>query len=132
MSSALYDTGRNAFLLAAINWTTDTIKVALVGAGYAANMATDQFFSLVTANVIGVPVQLTSPTAAAGVANAANVTTAAISTGSTVTQIVLYKDTGTSTTSQLIAREDVTSTPTNGGTFTITWDTTAGLKIFKL
>jgi hypothetical protein len=131
MAQALYDTGRNAFATGAINWTSDTIKVALVGAGYSANMATDQWYSAVSANVIGVPVQLTSPTASAGVCNAANVTFAAIATGSTVTQIVIYKDTGTAGTSQLIAREDVTSTPTNGGTISITWDTGSN-KIFKL
>ena len=130
MASALYDTGRDAFANGGINWTSDTIKVALVGAGYTANMATDQFFSTVT-GVIGTPIALTSKSTAAGVVNAANVTSGALATGSTVTQIVLYKDTGTATTSQLIARLDVTSTPTNGGTITISWDTGAN-KVFKL
>ncbi len=130
MASALYDTGRDAFANGGINWTSDTIKVALVGSGYTANMATDQFFSSIT-SVIGTPIALTSKSTAAGVVNAANVTSGALATGSTVTQIVIYKDTGTATTSQLIAREDVTSTPTNGGTITIQWDTAAN-KIFKL
>jgi hypothetical protein len=131
MAQALYDTGRAAFLTAGINWSSDTIQVVLVGAGYSANMATDQFYSTVFANIIGVPNTLASMTTTAGVAGAANVTTATISTGSTITQIVIFKSTGTSTTSQLIAREDVTSTPTNGGTITLTWDTGAN-KIFKL
>lgn len=131
MAAALYDTGRNAFLTGGINWTADTIKVALVSSSYVANMTTDQFYSSVQANVIGTPVQLTSTAASAGVANATNASLGPITTGSTVTQIVIYKDSGTASTSQLIAREDVTSTPTNGGTITLTWDTGAN-KIFKL
>lgn len=131
MAAGLYATGRNAFLQAGINWTSDTIMVAFVTAGYTANMATDQWYSTVASYVVGTPIQLTSPVASAGVASAANVTSGTLVAGSTITQIVIYKSTGTNTTSQLIAREDVTSTPTNGGTITITWDTGAN-KIFML
>jgi hypothetical protein len=131
MSAALYDTGRNAFLTGGINWASDPIYVAFVGAGYVANMSTDQYYSSVQSYIVGTPIQLTSCSAAAGVASAANVTSGNIATGSTITQIVLFKNTGTPSTSQLIAREDVTSTPTNGGTVSITWDTGAN-KIFKL
>jgi hypothetical protein len=130
MAQALYDTGRNAFLNGLIDWVNDTVKVALVGSGYVANMAADQFFSTVT-GVIGTPIALTNKTSSAGVADADDVTSAALTTGSTITQIVIYKDTGTAGTSQLIAREDVTSTPTNGGTISLTWDSGAS-KIFKL
>lgn len=130
MASALYDKGRDAFLNGSINWTSDTIKVALVGSGYTANMATDQFFSSVS-GVIGTPMALANKSTAAGVANADPVTSASIATGSTITQIVIYKDTGSASTSPLIAREDVPSTPTNGGTATLTWDAGAN-KIFKL
>ena len=131
MASALYDKGRDAFLNSGINWTSDTIKVALVSASYTANMATDQFFSSVSAAVIGTPMTLANKSTAAGVATADPVTSASIATGSTITQIVIYKDTGTASTSPLIAREDVPSTPSNGGTVTLTWDTGAN-KIFKL
>ena len=58
-------------------------------------------------------------------------TSSALATGSTVTQIVIYKDTGTASTSRLIAREDTVSTPTNGGTMILQWDN-GPLKIFKL
>lgn len=131
MAASLYDTGRNAFATAAVNWLTDTIKVALVKAAYVADMAADQFFSSVSANVIGTPATLANKTSVAGVVDADDVTIGPLATGDTVTQIVIYKDTGTAATSQLIAREDVTSTPTNGGTVTLTWDNTAN-KIFKL
>jgi hypothetical protein len=130
MASALYDKGRDAFLNGDIDWTNDTIKVALVGAGYTANMATDQFLSQVT-NVIGTPLVLSNKSSAAGVANADAVTSAALATGSTVTQLVMYKDTGSASSSPLIARVDVPSTPTNGGTVTVNFDSGAN-KIFKL
>jgi hypothetical protein len=131
MAATLYDLGRDAFLNKLIDWVNDTIKVAAVGAGYTANMATDQFYTAISAYVIGTPVALTGKSTAAGVAAASDATTGVIATGSTITQIVIYQDTGTAGTSRLIAREDVTSTPTNGGTVTFSWDTGAN-KIFKL
>src|SRR5690242_12362694 len=131
MASALYDKGRDAFLNGDIDWTADTIKVALVSASYTANMGTDQFFSSVSSAVIGTPMALANKTSSAGVADADDVTSASIATGSTITQIVIYKDTGSASSSPLIAREDVASTPTNGGTVTLTWDNGSN-KIFKL
>lgn len=130
MSAALYDHGRDAFLNGAINWTADTIKVALVGAGYPADMANDQYFSSVS-GVIGTPVALAGKSTTAGVANAATVITGTIAAGSTITQVVFYKDTGVPGSSPLIAREDVTPTATTGGQVTLTFDTSAN-KIFKL
>jgi hypothetical protein len=131
MAASLYDTGRNAFATGSINWVSDTIKVALVNASYVANMTTDQFYTAISANVIGTPVALANKTASAGVCDADDVTTGTLTTGSTITQLVIYKDTGVAGTSQLIAREDTVSTPTNGGTITIQWDSAAN-KIFKL
>lgn len=130
MASALYDKGLDAILDGSVNWLTDTIKVALVGSGYTANMSTDQFFSSVT-GVIGTPMTLANKSNAAGVANADPVTSAAIPTGSTISQFVIYKDTGTPSTSPLLMRADTPSTPTNGGTISINWDSGSN-KIFKL
>lgn len=129
MAAALYDKGRNAFATAGINWTSDTIKVALCGSGYSADMSNDQYYSSVSGVIT--TVALANKTAAAGVVDADDVTTGSLSTGSTLTQLVIYKDTGTASTSPLIARIDVTSTPTNGGTITVQWDNGSN-KIFKL
>lgn len=55
--------------------------------------------------VVGTAVALTSPTDVSGVLNAANVTFASV-TGATVEAVALYKDTGTASTSRMIALID--------------------------
>lgn len=133
-TNALYDKGREAFLLGAINMSSDTIKAALVDEGtYTPNLSTDQYYSSVSSAVVGTPATLASKTTTAGVFNAAGVTYTSV-TGSSAEAIVIYKDTGTGSTSPLIALiESATGLPVtpNGGNITITWDTGSN-KIFKL
>lgn len=133
MAASMYDLGRDACVNKQVDLINDTIKVALVGAGYVANMTTDQFYTSISSAVIGTPSTLTSKsTNSSGTFSAANIVTATIASGSTITQAVIYQDTGTAGTSRLLAREDVTpNIPTNGGTVTIAWDTGAN-KIFKI
>lgn len=133
MANALYDNARNLFLTGGLNWGTDTVKVALLTSAYTFS-ASDQFYSTLSANVVGTPAALANKTDAAGVADADDLTFSAV-TGSAVAAYVLYKDTGTTTTSPLIAFFDTVSsglpvTP-NGGSITITWDNGSN-KIFKL
>lgn len=74
--------------------------------GRAVNLGvTAQNYSDVIAGLIGAKVALTSPTITNGVANAANVTFTAVS-GNPVQAVVLFRDTGTTTTSTLIAQID--------------------------
>jgi hypothetical protein len=141
MSNSLYDYGRGQFLQAGINWTSDTIKCALINTStYTVNTASHQFLTDVTAGAFVAPTAstqagttLTSKGATAGAASAANVTFSSVS-GSTVGAILLYKDTGTGSTSPLIAYIDTATglpiTP-NGGDIIVTWDTGTN-KIFKL
>jgi hypothetical protein len=131
MSEALYDKARDKFLTGDIDWTADTIKVALLGSGYTADMANDEFYSSVSSAVIGDPIAIANRSTAAGVANGDPVTSGTLSTGSTVTQIVIFKDTGDASTSPLIGRLDLSPIPTNGGNIKITWDTATN-KIFRL
>lgn len=136
MANALYGLGRQAFLEGSIAFLTDTIKVALVKSSYTANLSTHQYYSDLTpaSNVVGTPQTLASKTSTLGVANAATVTFSAVASGSTIAYLAIYKDTGTASTSPLIALIDTsTGLPlsTNGGDITITWDTGAN-KIFKL
>lgn len=135
MANALYTKYKESMLSLnpSVDLDTDTIKVALVTASYSANMSTDQYYSSVSANVVGTPGTLASKTITNGVFDAADLTFTAVS-GSQVTQIVIYKDTGSGASSPLIARIDAATglpvTP-NGGDITITWDSGSN-KIFAL
>lgn len=133
MANALYDLGRQAFLDGSIAWSTDNIKCLLVDTGtYTVNLATHQFHSDVT-GVVATSGNLASKTSTAGVADAADVTFSAVS-GATVEAIVIYKDTGVSATSPLIAYIDTATglpvTP-NGGDIIVAFDSGAS-RIFKL
>ncbi|MFL5861089.1 MAG: hypothetical protein ACJ780_09950 [Solirubrobacteraceae bacterium] len=134
MANALYDGGREGILDDSIAVSTATIKALLVTSGYTPNLATHRNVSDVTSgNIVARSGALASKTYTAGVFNAANVTLTAV-TGSAVNYIVIYADSGTDSTSRLIALIDTATglpvTP-NGGDITITWDTGTN-KIFKL
>lgn len=118
-----------------INFVSDTIKAALISAGYTFSAA-DQFYSALTpgSNVVGTPQTLGGKTVTGGVFDANDPTFTAV-TGPQVVAAVLYKDTGVAGTSPLIAYIDSASsglpvTP-NGGDITIVWDNGVN-KILKI
>jgi hypothetical protein len=133
--SGLYDKGREGFLDGSINWASDNIKAVLVDAGaYTASLGSNQNLSDISSGArIATSGNLTSKTVTGGVADAADVTFSAVS-GVTAEAVVLYKDTGSASTSRLIAYIDTASglpvTP-NGGDIVVTWSNAAN-KIFKL
>lgn len=135
MANALFDFGRQGFLEGSIDWDTDNIKAVLVDtAQYTVNLTThDNLDDVAVGARIATSVNLATKTVTAGVADAADIVFTAVS-GATVEAIVLYKDTGTASTSRLIAYIDTATglplTP-NGGDVTIAWDNGAN-KIFKL
>jgi hypothetical protein len=134
MANALYATGKEAILNGDIDFNTDTIKAALVSNAYAQNLTTDDFYSDISAAVIGTPQTITSPTITLGVFDGDDVTFTAVGAGSTLEAVVIYKDTGNPATSQLIAYVDtITGFPlaTNGGDITIQWSSGAN-KILSL
>ena len=135
MANTLYDSARQGFLEAQINWLTDTIKVLLVDAGaYTPNVSTHHFLAdiQVSSRIAG-PVTLTSKTTTGGAADAADVTFTSVS-GASIEMIIIYKDTGTEATSPLLAMIDTATglpiTP-NGGDIIVTWDNGVN-KIFKV
>lgn len=133
MANALYDKGREKFLTGAINASADTLKCALLKSTYAPTLASDEFYSGISAHVVGTPQTLTSKTVAAGVLDAADVTFTAVPTAN-VNYCAIYKDTGTPATSPLIALFDTAAglpVSTNGGDIIIAWDNGPN-KIFKL
>ncbi len=134
MSNALYALGKENILSGAINFVSDTIKVALVKNTYPQNLTTDDFYDDISAYVIGTPQTLAAKSVALGVFDAGDVTYTAVTAGDTLEGVVIYKDTGVAGTSALIAYIDtITGFPlaTNGGDITIQWDNGA-YKIFSL
>jgi hypothetical protein len=134
MSNALYGKGKEKLLSGAIDLTSATIKAALVKSAYTVNLATHEFYSDLGANVLNTPQTLGSKTVTLGVFDAADITYSAVTVGDTGLALVIYKDTGTGSTSPLLAYIDtITGFPisTNGGDITIQWDNGAS-KIFAL
>lgn len=136
MANALYDAGRAAFLGADIDWLADNIKVSLVR-GYTPNVSTHDFLDDVAAaggTLVATSANLGTKTSTAGVADAADVTYTTVSAGASCAHLVIYKDTGTPSTSALVGLIDTATglpiTP-NGGDITIQWDNGSN-KIFKL
>lgn len=137
MANALYGLGREKFLTGNISWSTDDIKCCLVdSADYTASIDTHEYLSDVTsAGIIATSGNLASKTVTLGVADAADVTfTSVSSTNDQAEVLVIYKDTGSSSTSPLIAYFDtVTGLPItpNDSDITVQWSTGAN-RIFKL
>lgn len=135
MANTLYDNARELFLNGQINWMTDTVKCILVDTGaYTPQTSSHKFLSdIATSARIAGPVTLTAKSTAGGAADAADCTFTAVS-GSSIEAIVLYKDTGTESTSPLLAYIDTATglpiTP-NGGDIIVTWDNGVN-KIFRV
>lgn len=147
MAATLYLEAKSKFGKAGINWLTDTIKIALVGTGYVLDPVNHRNWSDVSASqVVGTGytaggVALSSKTVGEDTANkeaeykAANVTFTALDVTTPadkkVAGVVIYKDTGTATTSTLIAFLDGADYPkiTNGGDFTVQFAAEGAFKL---
>ena len=135
MANALYDKGRQAFLNGGINWLSDDIRVILTDASdYTVSLAEHQnLLDIPVAARVSVSSALGSKTSTNGVADAADVTFPLV-TGDKSEALIIYKHTGTESTSTLIAYIDTATglpvTP-NGGDITVQWDNGAN-KLFKL
>ena len=138
MANYIYPSAKQSFLSQSpsIDLDTDTIKVALVSAAYGQSTSHQYYSSVsgVSGAVVGNPATLINKSITNGVFDADDVTFSSV-TGSAVSQIVIYKDTGTASNSPLIAYFD---SPTsglpispNGGNITIAWSNDSS-KIFKL
>jgi hypothetical protein len=140
MASRMYSLAKQSLLSQSpsIDLDTDTIKIALVGSGYAPNTATngDQYYSVIGTHAQGTPQTMKSKSVTGGVFDAADVTFTAVATNANqITQLVIYKDTLTASNSPLICVIDSASaglpiTP-NGGDITVSFDNGTN-KIFRL
>ena len=113
MASQLYPLGKKAILDADIDLLADNIKILLIDTADETYNSADQFHSNITgAGIVATSGNLASKSTTGGVFDAADITISGV-TGDSVEAVVLYKDTGVSGTSPLIAWFDVsTFTPT--------------------
>jgi hypothetical protein len=132
MASVIYNSFKRDIQNGSIDLDTDTIKVALVTSSYTPDVDNHDKFDDITNEITGTGYSaggttLTGKsvtqnnTANTGVFDADN----AVWSASTITArgAVIYKSTGTASTSNLIAYVDFGSDKiTTSGTFTITWD----------
>lgn len=133
MANALFPTYKQLILGAGLNLTTLNLKVVLVDTGaYTYSAAHDFLDDIAVGARIATSGNLASKTVTNGTFDAADITITAVS-GTTVEALVIYNDTGTAATSNLIAYMDtgVTGLPftPNGGDVTIQW---SGSGIFAL
>lgn len=135
MADELYGSGRNAFLTGQIDWTTASISIALVDtSSYTMSAANDNYFSDIPSAAVIATTTLSNKTASAGVADADDPTFPTVASGSTGGALVIYQDTGTASTSQLIAYIDsATGLPiqTSGGNIIVQFSSGTN-RIFKL
>jgi hypothetical protein len=133
--NALYDKGREG-IAGSIDLGADDIRVALVSAAYTPNLAAHQYVSDLGASIIARSGSFASKTLAAGVFDAADATITVAASQPQVKYLVIYKNSGSDATSQLVACIDTGTglpfTPSSaGGDVIITWPNGTD-RIFKL
>jgi hypothetical protein len=106
MANAIYPKAKQKFLDALIDLPTDTIKIALIDTGSYTYSSSDEFWSAASAAQVGTSATLASKTITDGVFDAADVTFTSVS-GVSVEALIIYKDTGTASTSPVIMFIDV-------------------------
>ena len=121
MATAYYNTGKKEFFDGNIDLVNDTIKCAKMAVAYTPNIDTDQYYSDISASVVGTDQTLGTKTNAVDTVNDRTEFDAAdtAETSQTITfdTVVFYKDTGTPATSVLIAYAEITEgtlAPTDG------------------
>jgi hypothetical protein len=134
MANALYDKAREAFLKGDIDWLNDTIKVMLVDtADYTVDLASHDSLDDVPSAARVATATLANKTATNGVADADDATFSSV-TGDQCEALIIYKDTGTESTSPLIAFiNDGLNLPVtpSGEDITVQWSGVYS-RIFKL
>lgn len=127
MANAIYPKYKEGVLQASsnTNLSSGTVKVALVDTGTYTYSSSHQYYSDISAGVVGTPQTIGSKTFTSGTFDGADVTFTSV-TGNSVEALVIYVDSGVAGTSPLVAYIDtsVTGLPVtpNGGNITVTWN----------
>jgi hypothetical protein len=136
----LYDKARNGFLRGDISWKSggNIFRAYLVdlagGTGYTPDFAADEFLSAIPSAALKSYIAVAPADPAAGVADAPDVTFAAVAAGDPCEAIVIVKWVTEAADSPLVAYlDDVTGLPItpSGADILVSWDSGAD-KIFKL
>ena len=126
MANAVYPKFKQRLIAAAsltnttaVDMSSNTIKIALIDTGTYTYSSTHEFYSSASSAAVGTPQTLASKTFTNGVFDAADATFSAL-TGNSVEALIVYKDTGNTATSPLIAYLDTSVTnlpitPDGGG-----------------
>lgn len=135
MPNALFHKGREAFLDGIISWTSNTIRAVLVDlTKYTPAIEAHQWLADIPVEArIATSGPFDGKTATDGVADANDITFPAV-TGPQCSALVIYRDTGTASTSRLIALiVSAAGLPVlpSGNDINIQWDA-GDNKIFKL
>lgn len=122
MTAQMYATAKKSFLDGDIDLLNDDIRAILLDTGADAFNAADDFLDDIAAGArIGVTGALQSKTTTGGTFDAADITISAVS-GATVEAVILYKHTGTESTSNLICFIDGLTLTPDGTDVTIAWN----------
>jgi hypothetical protein len=144
MANLVYNEAKLSMWNGNIVLASDTIKAMLVTSTYSPNQddsfidaggASDPVDARVagtTDQTLGSKTQVKDNTNDFAYFDAADVTFSAVAAGATVAGVLVYKDTGTPTTSKNIAYFDITDIPTNGGDITIQWAAVGSGAVIKL
>lgn len=135
MSNERYAYANEQFLSGQLNWLTGTFKVLLVDtANYTFLKDVDHSLADVPASArVGTSAALSGKTAADGVARADDITVTSV-VGPTIEALIIFHDTGTENTSELVCYLDTgigLPWDPQGGNVAIHWDTGPN-GIFKL
>lgn len=132
MANTFYPKGAQKILGGQIDFSTHPISAALVPSGYTYSTAHE--FLADVGTVVGAAVGLASKSIADGTFDADDLSFGALAPGNTVKALVLFKNTGSPSTSPLLCYlDEVTGFPfsTNGGAVSIPWSNGAA-KILSL
>lgn len=125
MANQVYPLAREEFLGGDLDWDAHDFKVSLLTSAYVFSTAHEDFDDL--AGVIATSANLASKTKTDGYADADNLVITGATAGQVIRSIVLFRDTGVTSTSRLIYYADTTSTgvainvTTDGGPVSIPW-----------
>jgi hypothetical protein len=109
MANQRYQLANQKLGEAVFNWVSDDMQAILLTAAYVPNFGTDEFLSDITSGIVSSAVSLTTKTNNRGALGAANTSFSGVPAPDLVSQLVLFKNTGSAATSPLFGYVNVAS-----------------------